>query len=498
MDKINYFASDRSAVIYWEKPETAAADCIYRVLLNGKESARTNRTHAAIENLEPDTEYEVEIDTVCSIVIRTEQEKESIDITKAPYFAAGDSRTRNTAAIQRAIDDCRPGQRVYIPKGIFLTGALRLHSDMELYLEKDSILQGTDDPEDYLPRIPSRFEGLEMECFSSLLNMGELNHSDGPVCKNIAIRGEGTIASGGRKLAEAVISRERERLKSELEALGDGVKEYENENTIPGRVRPRLVNISNCENVLLDGVSFRDGASWNVQMIYSKKIVTANCRFYSKDVWNGDGWDPDSSEDCVIFGCTFWTGDDSIAVKSGKNPEGNAIGRPTRHVRIFDCTCMYGHGVTIGSEMSGGVEDVKIWDCDFSRGLYGLEIKGTKKRGGYVKNIRMKDCIVPRILFHSVGYNDDGIGAPLPPVFKDCLFERITLLGSYLGKSGQGTAGAWNPCQAVELCGFDVPGHEIHNITFRDVCLGDGKTDRPQQISLRLCTGITFENISSR
>lgn len=499
MDRINYFTSDCCATIYWEKPEHAGGECTYRVLLNDKETAAVNRTHITIAGLQPETEYKAAAfygeEEIGTVLLKTEAVKKIIDITRAPYFAVGDGKTMNTAAIQRAIDDCGPDQRVLIPEGIFMTGALCLHSNMELYLEKGAVLQGTDDPRDYLPRIHSRFEGLEMECYSSLLNMGELDHTAGPNCENIVIRGEGTIASGGRKLAKAVIEQEKERLKKELEALGDGVREYENENTIPGRVRPRLVNISNCRNILMSGVSFRDGASWNVQMIYSEGIVTHNCRFYSQNVWNGDGWDPDSSENCVIFGCTFYTGDDSIAVKSGKNPEGNVINRPTRHVRIFDCTSAYGHGITMGSEMSGGIEDVEIWDCDLSCGLYGIEIKGTKKRGGYVRGIHVRDTIAPRILFHSVGYNDDGIGAPKPPVFENCVFERVRLLGAFMGKSGVGEEGEWNPCQAIELCGFDVPGYEIKNIVFRDVRLGDPKKNGTQQISLKLCKGITFENI---
>ena len=148
-----------------------------------------------------------------------------------------------------------------------------------------------------------------------------LDHKSGPNCENILIRGKGTIASGGKNLAKKVICRERELLKDELAALGDKIKEYEKLDTVPGRVRPRLINISNCRNVRISGVTLKDGASWNVHMIYSDGIVTDHCTFYSKDVWNGDGWDPDSSSNCVIFGCVFYTGDDSVAIKSGKNPQ---------------------------------------------------------------------------------------------------------------------------------------------------------------------------------
>lgn len=101
--------------------------------------------------------------------------------------------------------------------------------------------------------------------------------------------------------------------------------------------------------------------------------------------------------------------DDSIAIKSGKNPEGNIINRPCEHIRIFDCVSVFGHGIAIGSEMSGGVRDVKIWDCDLANTRYGVEIKGTKKRGSFVRDIHVENCTVSRVLFHAVGYNDDAL-----------------------------------------------------------------------------------------
>ncbi|MFR8338993.1 MAG: glycosyl hydrolase family 28 protein [Eisenbergiella massiliensis] len=188
--------------------------------------------------------------------------------------------------------------------------------------------------------------------------------------------------------------------------------------------------------------------------------------------------------------CTFYTGDDSIAIKSGKNPEGNQIGRPSEHIRIFDCRCAFGHGITIGSEMSGGVDDVRIWDCDMSHSMCGIEIKGTKKRGGYVRNVHVEDCAAARILFHSVGYNDDGIGHPVPPVFENCSFERLRILGEYYGDGRE-----WIPCEAIELCGFDVPGHELKNIVFRDIRIGSERESRKQTLSLQCCENITFERL---
>jgi len=418
--KPEWLVTSDSITVYFDKPKNLPEKYKYQIFLNGKTAGESDKTHFLIEGLNSNTCYNVQVkvlesgkELAESLIFRlhTNAVGKRLDVTKAPYMAAGDGNVMDTQAVQRAIDDCRAGDVVYFPAGIYKTGALRLHSNMELYLEEGAILQGTDNPKDYLPRIWSRFEGTELSCYSSLLNMGSLDHKSGPNCENILIRGKGTIASGGRILAERVIASETERLKDELAALGDQIREYEKPETIPGRVRPRLINISNCKNVRISGVTLKNGASWNVHMTYSDGIVTDHCRFYSEDVWNGDGWDPDSSSNCTIFGCVFYTGDDSVAVKSGKNLEENEIGRPSRNIKIFDCRCAFGHGITIGSEMSGGVEDIKIWDCDMGDSLCGIEIKGTEKRGGYVRNVQVMDCRVSRLLFHSVGYNDDGIGA---------------------------------------------------------------------------------------
>lgn len=352
---------------------------------------------------------------------------------------------------------------VYVPAGTFLTGALTLQDHMELYLGEGAVLQGSSNPEDYLPRIPSRFEGTERECYQSLLNLGVMDHRAGCTSGNVLIRGKGTISGGGRLLAERMMAAERERLKEYIHSLGDKVLECENANTIPGRARGRLIQICNAKNVRITGLTLQNGSGWNVHMIYSEQIVTDHCIFRSEDIWNGDDWDPDSSSDCTIFACTFYTGDDSVAIKSGKNPEGNEIGRPCSHIRIFDCICAYGHGITMGSEMSGGIEDVVIWDCDLGNSLYGLEIKGTKKRGALV-----------------------------PPVFEKCLFEDTDILGRYMGKDRE-----YQPCRVIELEGFDEEGYEIRGIVFRRIRLGCQEFQTQPEIFMKYCKEISLEDVST-
>lgn len=496
-----FIANETDVTLYWDKPESFKGDSFYRVFLNGAEVGTCEKTHFTVGNLLPEQEYEFKAEMVSEdkkveeigrVSVLTIAKRKRIDVSKAPYNAVGDGKTMNTAAIQQAIDDCKAGECVYIPEGDFMTGALRLHSDMELYIEKDGILHGTENVDDYQPKIKSRFEGIEMMCYSSLLNLGELDRNSGFSIENVRISGEGTLCGGGRALAVNVVEVEKVLLKDYMESLGDKIKECENEITIPGRVRPRLINMSNARGVVISGITIQNGACWNVHMIYSDNIITHNCTFRSEEVWNGDGWDPDSSTNCTIFNCRFYTGDDAVAIKSGKNPEGNIINRPTEHIKVFDCISYYGHGVTIGSEMSGGVSDVKIWDCDMGDSTYGVEIKGTKKRGGYVRDVSVRDCSLCRILVHSVLYNDDGEGAPEVPVFENLSFQNIKLSAIYYSKKGER-----KECDAIELSGFDVPGHFLKNVKFKDIVINSGESKK-QTISLQCCDGVSMENISVR
>lgn len=456
----------------------------YTVLLNDKELLTTQKTHATFTNLQPETTYTVRMQCFCgdkifasaSTTVTTRALRKRIDVSLAPYNAVGDGKTLNTAALQKAFDACTENDCVYIPRGVFMTGALRLHSGTELYLDEGAVLQGTENLADYLPYIHSRFEGIEQDCYQSLLNLGELDSKGGYNCHDVLIHGKGTIAGGGAELAKAIIRTERERLAGYLASLGDKIKECEHKDTIPGRMRGRLINMSNCQNVRISGLLLANAASWNVHFIYSDGIVTDHCTFKSEGTWNGDGWDPDSSTNCTIFACKFFTEDDSVAIKSGKNPQGNEINRPTEHIRVFDCRCYHGHGITIGSEISGGINDIRIWDCDMSASMQGIEIKATKKRGAYVRGVQVHNCSTSRLQMHSVGYNDDGIGAPLPPVFENCTFTQMTITGRMLDHER-----LWHDCAAIDIRGFDVPGFEAHNIVLDGILLEKPTAEKEKQ-----------------
>lgn len=509
---INACADANTLTVYWTKPDNATSDVIYEIHMrevgdndHSPRTCRVSHTHCAIDGLEPEHSYDITVDMLTETsgtnpnriplgrrTFTTGADKHMIDVTGSPYNAIGDGRTLNTAAIQRALDDCGPGDAVLIPEGVFLTGALRMHADTELVVAHGAVLQGTANPLDYLPMLPSRFEGIELDCYASLITIGHLDHNAGATCRNVVIRGGGTIAGGGRALAEAVIERERGRVEAELAATGQSLDDYEKPETIPGRVRPRLITVANASNVEFADVTFANGASWTVHMIYSDHIVTHGCTFRSHGIWNGDGWDPDSSEDCTIFDCDFDTGDDIIAIKSGKNPEGNVIARPTRRIRIFDCRASEGgHALAIGSEMSGGVEDVDVWDCDLSGLWYGVEVKTTLKRGGWVRGLRVRDTVMRRAVIRAVPYNDDGIGTDTPPVLEDFRFECVRLFG---GLPDDVDAGA--PREAIHIQGLPAPATPIRGVVFRDVTLGGADDESGAcDIVANRCEGLEIRGI---
>ena len=224
-----------SITVYWDLPARPAER--YEILLDGARRGSTGRTHFTLRGLAPDTSYQIEVRPLGAVRARTESPKRRLDVTAQPFGAAGDGQTDDTAALQRALDACGAGDCVYFPAGVYRSGALFGHSDMELYLAEGAVLQGAEEPEAYAPRIRSRFEGAEMECYASLLNFGTLDHTAGPNCRNVRIWGEGTIRGGGYALAWATIQSEKERMKDQLAAMQDLVKTCESENTIPGRVR---------------------------------------------------------------------------------------------------------------------------------------------------------------------------------------------------------------------------------------------------------------------
>ena len=499
---MNRLVFEDSIILYWDKEWELPDGIDYLIYLNGKEIAKTKKTHYTFSDLESQKSYDIKIERIdlsgekavfFEETILTPNKRERIDVTKAPYNAVGDGKTLNTKALQQAIDDCKEGQTVYIPKGEYLTGGLMLHSDMELFLD-DAILQGSKQVEDYLPKVKTRFEGYEMECYRSLINMGSIDRNGGYNCQNVVIRGKGKIIGGGKTLAQNTVDVEKELLKEFMESNKELVAACENINTLPGRARGRLINMCNCKNVVLCGLEMGMGPAWNIHFIYSKQIVTCNSKIFSyrenEHVWNGDGWNPDSSEDCTLFNTIMDTYDDGIAIKSGKNPEGNIINRPSRNIRVFDC--FGAHGVAVGSELSGGVENVYVWDCEFPYSFYGISVKTTKERGGYVKNLIARNCKFVGIGIRTkYGTNLDGESAKTLTVLENFTFQNIYF---YAEKPNR----VIYPDDykfPIYLDGFDGEGNGIKNVVIKDVVIEKYPEEFKKQIYVNNVSGLLLEDV---
>lgn len=426
------------ATLIWERPEVVGDAAKHVVLQDGQPIGETTHGHLTVSGLQPERDYRFSLRDVGTgketgaLQVRTKRRETIVSILD--HGAVGDGSTLNTKAIQKAIDACPVGGVVRVPPGVFVTGALFLKGDMTLEVAKGATLKGSKDPKDYLPLVANRFEGWEMETYASLINAGSLDRAAVNV-RNLSIRGQGRISGGGSTLAKAMI-----------EARGV-------------RSRGRLICLLSATDVEVAGLTLDNSPCWGVHYIYSRNIVCRDLDIRS-NVRNGDGIDPDSSADSWIFGCAFDTGDDCIAVKSGKNPEGNKINRPTERLRIFDCRFTRGHGISIGSEMSGGVRDVLVEDCIAGKLLHGFQVKATRERGGFVENVTVRDCELQKIsILTSLGYNNDGEAAPTPPVFRNFRFRNIDLSKAPVDKP------------VIIIQGYPEEAHRTKRLSFEDIRL---------------------------
>lgn len=508
---LNSIIFDNEITVFWNRACSLAENEGYEVYLNGELVVKTRKTHYEFLNLVPLTEYKIKVLlerngeslVIGEGVFVTKKTCERIDVTKAPYNAVGDGVTLNTKALQKALDDCKEGQSVYFPKGTYLTGALRLHSNMELYVDKEATIQGTDNIEDYEPMIKSRSEGLTMMCYQSLLNMGELDENPVYNCENIVIRGGGTIIGGGKSLCNKIKEYGQILLKDYIESVSDKIEEYEfGAETIAGRLRGRLVNISNCKNVVMSNIHFKDGPYWNIHFIFSDGVITKSCKITSYGIHNGDGWDPDSSKNCTCFNTEFYCGDNCIAIKSGKNPDGNRINRPTENINIFDCNIELGGGFAIGSEMSGGVRDVTMWNNNCIKSFVGMQIKTTRKRGGFVKNIRYYDSVMPNLVIKTAcPYNNDGDSATTLSEVSDVLCENCYITGKvYKLVAGTGAIDGKGEqiTSPIRITGFEDRPDILSNVKVKDCVVDKIAAEQGQAIMINNFEGVTIENLKVR
>lgn len=294
-------------------------------------------------------------------------EKSEYQVTQ--FGAVGDGQALNTMAIQKTIDQCaaNSGGVVVVPQGIFLSGAIFLKQGVDFRIDKDGVLKGSTSLEDY-PVVATRWEGEEREWTSALVNVFDMN--------NFTLSGEGTIDGSGEKWVE----------------LYKDKKPPTNNQPVYGR--PRLIAFQNCRNSEISGLNLKNQACWGLFILYSEKIEVKNLTIRAEhNIPMSDGIDVDSSNDIHITGCDIDVNDDCIAIKSGKDEDGRRVNRPCEDVLVEKCTFRYGHGgVSMGSEMSGGIRNITIRDCVMEADNWApIRFKCQPSRGGVVENITYRN-----------------------------------------------------------------------------------------------------------
>jgi hypothetical protein len=457
-----------SLVLLWDKPLVHENIVGYEVYQNGRLAATTasNQTFYGASNLTPDTGYSFSVaakdaennrsEPSLTVTASTRPRGITLDVSAAPYSAKGDGTTKNTAAIQKAIDDCPPGGTVKIPAGTFLTGALALKSDMSFYVAAGGVLKGSTLTNDYLPMIWTRYMGVEAWCFQPLIRVGTMDHKAGCTTRNVTLCGEGEIRGGGDALALQ--------------------ESYDH--------RSRLVLIQNCREVAIMGLHLTYPGGWTVHPLYSENVTGWNLWIESWDApegHSGDGFDPDSCSNVYLVNSVLHTYDNAFAPKSGRGLEGYEIRRPTRHVRAVGCTFQRG-APCLGSEVSGGIEDIVIRDSKFVGTEF--QFRTNDGRGAFIRNFVMEDVEFTDnhsrsiYVWTSCPYRNKFPKAPPYTICEDYVFKNLTGCGSIVF---DGSFGLTN--------GPPRPFY-VHNVRFENVQLTNRKS-----IALQYCDGIQFKQV---
>jgi len=410
------------------------------------------------------------------------------------FGAAGDGKTLCTEAIRQAIDACHQagGGRVIVPEGVFLTGAVHLKSNVNLHLKKGSTLLFSQNLKHYLPVVFTRFEGMELMNYSPFIYAYEQ--------ENLALTGQGILDGQGsdkvwwpwtgstRHGWKPGMPSQRKDRDNLFQMAEDGVPV---EDRIFGEghyLRVNFVQLYKCKNILIEGITIHRSPMWEIHPVLCENVTVQNIHVDTHGP-NNDGCNPESCKNVLIRECYFDTGDDCIAIKSGRNADGRRINVPSENIVVQNCTMKDGHGgVVIGSEISGGCRNVFAENCEMdSPNLERvLRIKTNSSRGGIVENVFMRDVTVGevreavlRIYFH---YERGDIGQ-FTPIVRNVYMENVTSNKSKYGLMLDGYARSPITNVHLESCTFNgvekgnilkhVSGLKMKNVYINGVLQGE-------------------------
>ncbi len=359
------------------------------------------------------------------------------NITDPAFGAVADGRTPATEAIRRAIAAAHEagGGRVVVPPGEFYTGPIHLKSNVNLHVSEGATLAFSTDPKDYLPAVLTRWEGMECMGYSPLIYALDQ--------ENIAITGKGTLDGratqqnwwpwkGNDKGGWKPGMPRQDEARARLFAMAEAGEPVEKRIFAEGSyLRPMFIQPYRCRNVLIEGVTIVNSPMWEVHPVLCVNVTVRGLTIRSYGP-NNDGCNPESSRDVLIEDTVFDTGDDCIAIKSGRNADGRRLAVPSENIIIRNCRMIAGHGgVVMGSEISGGVRNVFVENCVMSSPNLerAIRFKTNSHRGGVIENIFVRNVRVGQVR-HAVVLADffyeEGDTGAFDPILRNVVIENLT------------------------------------------------------------------------
>ncbi|HEY8412818.1 MAG TPA: glycoside hydrolase family 88 protein [Pyrinomonadaceae bacterium] len=401
------------------------------------------------------------------------------------FGAKADGKTDCTAAFRRAIDECAKagGGKVVVPAGAYLTGAIHLQSNVNLEVSRGATIKFSQNPKDYLPAVFTRWEGVELFNYSPFIYAFEQ--------KNIAITGEGTLDGqsdnehwwpwNGRPQYGWKEGMDQQRTdRTALFTMAEkGVPVRERVFGEGHYLRPQFLQPYRCQNVLIDGVTIRNSPMWEIHPVLCRNVIVQNVKISSHGP-NNDGCDPESCSDVLIKNCSFDTGDDCIAIKSGRNADGRRLNTPTENIIVQGCVMKDGHGgITLGSEITGGVRNLFAENCrlDSPNLDHALRVKNNAMRGGLLEHLHFRNIEVGQVAHAviTIDFNyEEGAKGSFTPIVRDYTVDNLRSGKSKHALDVQGLPAA--PIVNLRLtdCTFDnvAEGSIVKNVkdtTFENV-----------------------------
>lgn len=474
------FELENTACFYAPEP--------YEIYLDGELVRTEERNVFSIYNLIPDTEYELKVKNAAFEEVQSfHTDIVTVTLNVKDFYAFGNGTHDDTQAIQAAILSCPKNGRVYIPEGTYLVTALFLKSDIQIELAGNAVLLGETDRHKYpvLPGSAQMTDGSELylgtwegepdDIFASMIT--------GIYVENVKVYGEGVL-DGNAQNSDWWMNHRVKRVAR----------------------RPKGIFLNHCRNIAFQGITVKNTPAWNQHPFFSSRLSYIDLFLTSpENSPTTDGCDPESCKDVKIIGCHISVGDDCIAVKSGKIGFGRRFKTPSEQIVVRNCLMEAGHGgVTLGSEMSGGIKDMTVTQCIFRNTDRGLRIKSRRGRGDTAvidgitfENIEMEHVMAPLTMnmFYKAGseaFITEHFDRKPQPVD-----ETTPYLGRFTFRNLRVKDAQWGAGHFLGLPEQPIESITIENVTFEMAEEAKAGVIIMTPESPRVCRqGLYFENVN--